>query len=294
MNDFIESQLAVWDEARERYHNLGKTERRRFRIGDFEGAFQCNPARIVSTGARVEAGKAAERKCPLCAENRPEQQTAIPLAGRWELLLNPFPIFPVHFTIVSKDHRPQTAPTFDMLAMADMMPDLAVFYNGSKGGASVPEHAHLQAVLKSELPLLALVERHHSLELSATREEKIVDSEELGLRLPFQFFSAVITADEEGLNTLRRIFSITGFDADGRPDGGLSNVIVWKDDAGWIRVVTIPRKCHRPGCYGTGEGQMMVSPGTVDMAGIVILPREEDFQRITDADLARIYSEVAY
>lgn len=287
INDFIEGQLAVWDDARERYHALGKAERRKFHLGDFEGAFQYNPARIVSTGARTDAASIAARPCFLCRDNRPKEQMAIPLTPQWEMALNPFPIFPVHFTIISTTHRPQDSPPLEMAGMAEHFPDLVFFFNGASGGASAPDHLHLQAVLKSELPILRLAEANHPASLPG-----IMRSDMWGLDLPFIFLSALITDDEEGGRDYLKMLALTGGDAEGRPDKGLRNVFCWKGEDGLLRMIVVPRRRHKPSCYGTGEGQLLVAPGAVDMAGVVILPRESDFRSITDTRLAEIYNEV--
>lgn len=289
VNDFIEHQLSLWPEVAERYHNLGKTERRRFKLGDFQGCFQFNPARIVSTGSKTDSKSIAGRPCFLCRENRPEQQTAIPLTRDWELLLNPFPIFPVHFTIASTRHIPQDRVPIEIGAIAERFPELAIFFNGSRAGASAPDHLHLQAVLKDELPIIRLVEKHHPDSAPGIMRSDMYEAD-----LPFIFLSAVITDDDEGGEDYMKMLALTGGDPEtGLPDKGLRNVIVWKGESGLLRMVVIPRKAHRPACYGTGENDLMVSPGTIDMAGVVILPREDDFRRITEDDLRNIYKDTA-
>lgn len=287
INEFIEQQLAVWPEARERYHALGQTERRRFRLGDFEGAFQYNPARIISTGAKTDSESIAARPCFLCRENRPEEQLALPIARGWEMAVNPYPIFPVHFTIISTTHRPQDTPPLEMAGMAEHFPDLVFFFNGTKAGASAPDHAHLQAVLKSELPILKIAEANHPAD-----KPGIMRSDMWGLDLPFIFLSALITDDEDGGRDYMRMLALTGGDAEGRPDKGLRNVFCWKGEDGLLRMVVVPRQKHRPDCYGTGTGQILTAPGAVDMAGIVILPRREDFDNITETQLNTIYKKV--
>lgn len=288
INHFIEQQLMAWPDARERYLALGKTERKTFRIGDFEGAFQCNPARVVSTAAKTDPESVAARKCFLCKESRPDEQVGIPLGPKWEMLLNPFPIFPVHFTIVSTEHCPQDTPPLEMGAFAEEFPQLAIFFNGSKGGASAPDHLHLQAVLQEELPIIRLVEKNHPDTLPG-----IMRSDMWGLDLPFVFLSAVITDDEEGSRDYLRMLALTGGDADGKPDKGLRNVFCWKDSkSGKLRMVVVPRRCHRPSCFGRGEGEMLVAPGAIDMAGVVILPRKEDFDSIDAKKMEEIYREV--
>lgn len=288
INEFIEQQLAVWPEARERYIALGKTERRRFRTGDFEGAFQFNPARIVSTGAKTDKASIEARPCFLCKDNRPKEQIVIPLNDNWEMAVNPFPIFPVHFTIISTQHKPQGAPPLEMAGMAEHFPDLCIFFNGASAGASAPDHLHLQAVLKSELPLLKIAEENHP-----ASKPGVMRSDMWGLDLPFLFLSGVITDDDEGGQDYLQMLAYTGADMDGKPDRGLRNVYCWKGDDGLLRVIVIPRMAHRPRCFGSREGQLTVAPGAIDMAGIVILPRKEDFDSITEAKLKEIYTDVA-
>ena len=288
INEFIEQQLAGWPEARERYLALGQTERRRFKIGDFEGAFQFNPARIVSTGAKTDAVSVATRKCFLCRENRPVEQSVVPLNADWEMGVNPFPIFPVHFTIISTAHRPQECPPLEMAGIAEHFPDLAIFFNGAKGGASAPDHLHMQAVLKNELPLLRIAEANHPVTLPG-----IMRSDMWGLDLPYVFLSAVITDDEEGGRDYLQMLALTGGDAEGKPDKGLRNVFCWKDgESGLLRMIVVPRRHHRASNFGTEEGQVLVAPGAIDMAGIVILPRREDFDAITPETMKKIYQEV--
>lgn len=287
INEFIEAQLERWPEARQRYIDLGKTERRGFKIGDFEGAFQYNPARIVSTGAKTDAESVARRACFLCKENRPAEQISIPLSPKWEMTINPYPIFPVHFTIISTLHQPQAAPPLDMAAIAEKFPDLAIFFNGASGGASAPDHLHLQAVLKSELPLLKVAEKNHPENLPG-----IMRSDMWGLNLPFVFLSALITDDEEGGRDYLKMLAFTGAGPDGMPDKGLRNVFCWKGENGLLRMIVVPRQKHRPSCFGTGPEQLMVAPGAIDMTGIIILPRKEDFISITENQLKQIYSEV--
>lgn len=287
INEFIEEQLALWPEARERYLALGQTERRRFRLGDLEGAFQFNPARIVSTGARTDAASIAERPCFLCKANRPKEQLSIPLNRNWEMTINPYPIFPVHFTIISTSHKPQDTPPLEMAAVAEHFPDLCIFFNGASGGASAPDHLHMQAVLKRELPLLKIAEANHPDTMPG-----IMRSDMWGLDLPFVFLSAVITDDEEGGRDYLKMLALTGAGQDGRPDKGLRNVFCWKGESGLLRMAVVPRRKHRPSCYGTGEGQFMVAPGAIDVAGIVILPRRQDFESLTTENLQQIYDEV--
>ncbi len=302
--EFVEWQLARWPEARQRYVDLGRTARRPMQLGGLRMALQHNPARIVSTGAKTDKASVSKRPCFLCAKNRPAEQEAVPIIEGWELLVNPFPIFPIHFTIASADHRPQSAVPAEIASLAEELPGLAVFYNGSRAGASAPDHLHLQAVLKDELPLLNLVESLHPVTSPGILSSADLSADNNGSadsrRLPFLFYSSVITPDAEGMKTLVKTLEITGTDpATGLKDSGLVNALFWIDGpSGLLRAVMIPRRAHRPSCYPADPsaprpGEFLISPGAIDMAGVMIVPRKEDFDNLTQADILRIYGDVA-
>lgn len=288
INEAIEAQLNIWPECKERFNALGKIQRKLFSIGDLKVAVQHNPARAKSTNAKVDAKSIADRPCFLCANNRPGLQLAEEFPEGWDFLINPFPIFPVHFTIASKKHQPQAGIPLDMATVCDTIPDLVCFYNGARAGASAPDHLHFQAVLKTELPLMKLVEERHRLS-----DGDFVTSIDLGLDLPFVFFSAIITPDAEGLKRLRSIPDIKGFDIKSqKPDADLINAYFWIDNSGFLRIVVIPRAAHRPECYfAEGTEQLRVSPGAVDMAGVIIVTDEDEFNRISEKDIERIYRQ---
>lgn len=277
INDFIELQLSIWPMAKANHDAMVRSRRRPFRLGDLRGAWQCNPARIASTGAKTDRASIQARPCFLCGANRPKEQLALPIEPGWEMLLNPFPIFPVHFTIAATSHVPQAASPPEMLSIAEKLPGMGVFFNGSKAGASAPDHLHLQAVLRSELPLLELLlDRHPS------SRPGILGNDELGLDLPFGVRSALITPDAAGMAVAARMLS---------EKEGKVNLFAFLGDDGMMRMARIGRSAHRPDFYGTGEGEMLVSPGAIDMAGIIILPREEDFNRIDEALTREIYRQ---
>lgn len=283
MLEFIDQQIAEWPLARKNYQALGKTERRSLQLGDLTVGIQHNPARIVSTGAKTDAGTIAERPCFLCAKNRPPEQKGIEIVDGWELLLNPYPIFPTHFTIVSKKHAPQEGFPLDMVEMAEKLPGHTVFFNGRQAGASCPDHLHCQSVKTSELPLMQLIERTHTLSRGRIASEKSLD-----LDVPFCFKSMIITPDLDGMSTLSDIESTVGSIF---IDEGRLNAYVWIDANGLLRICAIPRMAHRPSCYGTEEGQHLISPGCIDMAGVVIAPLKKDYVSLTEEDIRQIYQE---
>ncbi len=289
INSLIENQLSVWPLAKQNFDALASCRRKNMMLGDMPVAVQFNPARIRSTGADISKEAIEKRPCFLCSHNRPKEQSAMEFLGSMELLVNPFPIFPTHFTIAAKDHRPQTAPPAAIVLIAASAPDLCIFFNGAKAGASAPDHLHLQGVLASELPLLRVAEKYHSAE-----EGDIKWSDEFGTDLPFRFLSVIIRPDDTDMNSLLTLLSTFGRDEDGKKDTGRVNTYVWTDrTTGLLRGIAIPRRAHRPSCYtAEGESQLLVSPGAIDMAGVIITPREEDFEKITAEDVKRIYGEV--
>lgn len=291
INSIIESQLEAWPLASDNFFNLRKAERRKIRLGSLDAAVQYNPARIRSTGAAVDAASIARRPCFLCKSNRPSEQITVDWFDGWELLVNPYPILPVHFTIASARHEPQGGIPLDMASMAEAAPDLVIFYNGSRAGASAPDHLHVQGVLKTELPLPGLAEEHHD-----PAEGGLKSSEQMDIDVPFHFISAVVTPDRAGMRTLAHASNAFGIDVEtGKRDKGLVNAFFWIDSRGLLRILIVPRKAHRPACYNAPESErMLISPGAIDMTGLVIVPRKEDFDRINEETLRKIYSEVAF
>lgn len=277
LNDFVEHQLHIWPLAKKNVDGLAECQRRSFKIGDLEGAWQFNPARIKSTGAAVSKEAIANRECFLCKANRPTEQISVPIEPGWELLFNPYPIFPIHFTIASTNHTPQHEIPFEIISMAEKLKEMTVFFNGAHAGASAPDHSHMQAVLTSELPLMRLIEVNHTKEFPGIRK-----ASELGLRLPYEVKSALITPDAHGMKDIVTML---------HHGNGFVNLFCFIGNDGYLRLVRVERKAHRPDFYGNGPGEWLVSPGAIDMCGIIILPRKEDFDNITPELTARIYGQ---
>lgn len=271
-------QLQSWDLARENYEKLGNTARRTFHVAALNGAIQFNPARAVSTGAKIDVESIKKRPCFLCAANRPSEQLSEEIVTGWDFLVNPYPIFPLHFTIASRLHTPQDKIPLEMASMAEKLPGMTVFFNGARAGASAPDHLHCQAVMTDELPLMRYLE----------------DGGDCS-KLPFKVDYRIITPNFSGMALLAGMADIQGIDrVTGKYDSGLVNAFVWLGNDGILRTCVVPRTAHRPSVYTTdGNAGFMVSPGAIDMAGIIILPRKTDFDNITSDDVKRIYNEVS-
>ena len=273
---FFNRQLEMWEDARHRFRDLKHVEVRQ--LSD-QLKVQFNPARIVSTGAKIDKHTLGERPCFLCDRNRPKEQMTKQIDDHFQLLVNPFPILPVHFTIPATKHQPQSIYRHygEMHRLLSLHSELMVFYNGPKCGASAPDHLHFQAGTSGVLPLQTnwqRLSRNLTDVISLNDEEKISVLRDF-LVPAFVIISKSEDSDEELFHRLYRSMPMRGDESE-----PMMNIIAWRKGDEFISVV-IPREKHRPDAYfAEGEAQMMVSPGALDMAGLIITPREEDFSKI--------------
>ena len=273
---FFNRQLEMWEDARHRFRDLKHVEVRQ--LSD-QLKVQFNPARIVSTGAKIDKHTLGERPCFLCERNRPKEQMTKQIDDHFQLLVNPFPILPVHFTIPATKHQPQSIYRHygEMHRLLSLHSELMVFYNGPKCGASAPDHLHFQAGTSGVLPLQTnwqRLSRNLTDVISLNDEEKISVLRDF-LVPAFVIISKSEDSDEELFHRLYRSMPMRGDESE-----PMMNIIAWRKGDEFVSVV-IPREKHRPDAYfAEGEVQMMVSPGALDMAGLIITPREEDFSKI--------------
>ena len=291
LSRYFERQLHLWPDAWQRYHDLRQVEQRELTIGTSTLLVQFNPARMVSTGATLTRQAVAQRPCFLCRENRPKEQLTKLIDGSYELLVNPFPILPMHFTLPTQNHHPQRIrPMYgEMLRLLTTYPQLTVFYNGPHCGASAPDHAHLQAGI-GEVPLQRQW-LHHSRNLTVITQL----SDDAQLSVIDDYPCAALVIRTKDVKASRQLFTQC-FHALPIPEGDaepMMNVICWRQDGDYISVV-FPRGKHRPDCYYAGDdSQMIVSPGALDMSGLMITPRREDFERMTPERAQAILRECA-
>jgi len=297
MNDsplqrFFNRQLEKWDEARNRYHELRNVRTRELAMGASSIQVQWNPARMVSTGASIDKKAIAERPCFLCEANRPKEQTKKSVDSHFDLLVNPYPILPIHFTIPSVKHEPQRIRDIygEIHKLLDEYPELMVFYNGPKCGASAPDHAHLQAGTSGRLPLQMSWQR---LSRNLTPLISLNDDESISLIDEYPCPALLIRShtpygDEQLF--LRLYEALPMQDDDAEP---MMNIVSWRCDDEYLSVV-FPRGKHRPDCYYAQDNdQYIISPGALDMAGLIITPRQEDFERLTSEKALSILNEVS-
>lgn len=284
-------QTTNWAQAKESYSNLARVQTKSVSFGDFEVKVQFNPARIVSSGAKVDAKTIAARKCFLCTENRPAGQTSVD-AGDYLILVNPFPIFPEHFTIPRKEHvDQQIKPYFaDMLELARALDDYLVFYNGPRCGASAPDHMHFQAGTKNFLPLVNDYKR-----LKPTHAELLDESEHYQMYRLENYLRTVYCIESDNIVSAQKLFENCYIEWKKNEPGmePMMNIVCSFEDGIWYTFL-IPRATFRPWQYSAeGNQQLMVSPATVEMCGIFITPIEAHFDRITKEDVVSILEQAS-
>lgn len=284
---FFNRQLEVWTDARHRFRDLKHVETRQF---SDQLKLQWNPARIVSTGAKIDKKTLGERPCFLCDKNRPKEQMSKQIDEKFHLLVNPFPILPVHLTIPARKHQPQLIYKNygEMHRFISLHSDLMVFYNGPKCGASAPDHLHFQAGTNGILPLQTNWQR---LSRNLTDIISLNDEEKISVVRDFivPAFVIISKSAESDETLFRRLYK--AMPQRGDETEPMMNIISWRKGEEFISVV-IPREKHRPEAYfAEGDAQFVVSPGALDMSGLIITPREEDFRKLTEEKALSLLQE---
>ena len=284
---FFETQLAAWPMAAANFEALGGVKVKELDVNGMPFKVQFNPARMASSGAKVDAASLKARPCFLCEKNRPEVQIGIEWNDRYTILVNPFPIFHRHLTIPDTSHTDQliAGRIADMMGLAAELNGYTVFYNGPRCGASAPDHMHFQAGNSDFLTIAPAIENAELKTIAADGDAtlSLVDT------LPVKVF--VIDAADHSAG--ERLFGRL-LEAMPVPEGErepMLNLLCYSTPAG-ERLVVSPRKRHRPACYGTDNGCMLISPASVDVGGVFITPRPEDFERMDQAAIASILDEV--
>lgn len=250
---------------------------------------QFNPQRAVSSGAAVDKESIKKRPCFLCTDHLPPEQQGILYRREYLILCNPAPIFDRHFTIVTLHHQPQEiASSLNGLLQlaADYSSDYNVFYNGPACGASAPDHLHLQASPVTDLPFLNILKTLPPLkEISAVRFYQGKNIDRSVIILEGENSQAMTEQFLHLLKTMQKILSIS--------DEPMINLICTYADGSW-RLIVFLRQKHRPDAYfAAGENRIFVSPGAVDLAGVIITPLESNFNRLDCETISNLYREVS-
>ena len=295
-------QLSVWEQAKGNYDALNHIKVKEELVNGVPFKVQFNPARIVSSAAKVDAKSIKERKCFLCRANRPAVQKGIDFTGEaatYEILLNPFPIFPRHLTLPDKIHtRQQICGRYaDMLELASAIDDFVLFYNGPKCGASAPDHMHFQAGNKGFLPLERLLcnAAGEINEKFVGKQNKMNDFKggELYTVEHLVPGTLLLTGMEKAgmVAEFEKIYSLLPVkEGEWEP---MMNIVTWFASGVWFSLIFIRDK-HRPACYfAEGEDNMLLSPASVDLGGVFITPLEKDFGRLDGAMVESVLKEIA-
>lgn len=292
IKDFLDNQLRYWPDARKLYDALSEVRHRDIYSGSFPVRLQYNPARAISANSKVDSASIARRPCFLCKGNRPCEQRFRNDFDGLETLVNPFPIFPYHYTLASKEHIHQDSVNLRLMGnIALCLSGMVIFYNGSKAGASAPDHLHFQAGNVDFLPVCEILETAPGDLMKVGEGFSAYYPQELPIEA-IHFISREVSGEMcRWFDTL-----LPEDDETGLPDKGKRNILMWTGADKMLHTLFIPRQAHRPDCYFKSEdnGRLVVSPGAVDMAGVVILPREADYNNITGADLREIFRQVSF
>lgn len=288
----VNHQRFNWDLAGINYHSLRNVQTKTFHFGHFRLECQHNPERIKSTGAQTESVLQEPGKCFLCETNRPVEQAGIIFDNDYTILCNPYPIFPSHLTIASNNHIPQriAGNLNNYLRLIRSMDEFVVFYNGPGCGASAPHHLHFQAGIRDILPIeeeLPVLIKEYSEEILSDNNIEIRSCEKF-----LRHFVHFSSADQRSMIFhLERAIGLAA--KQGQEDEPLLNLLGWFQQGKWEIILFLRSKLRPDEYYSEEESRLMVSPASVEMGGLVVLPREDDFNRISEAQLESVFRQVS-
>lgn len=275
---------------RTNYEGLIHARTKSFDFNHFRIDIQYNPKRIISSGAKVDDASISSRKCFLCFENRPDEQSHVLYEKDYAILCNPYPIFSDHLTIASLEHRPQQieGEFHRLLHLSRDLPGMVLFYNGPKCGASAPDHMHFQAGNRGLMPLEQDFNNivHQNGTVLIKKDDLTLTATDDGLRRVLTMESSNESFIDDQFNRILEHTKI--YSADQEP---MMNLLVYYDKL-W-RVQVFLRELHRPEQYFLkGEDNILFSPAAVDMGGTLILPLEKDFRKLGKVEIIDMFKQV--
>jgi len=292
VDQLIQEQKSNWNLARENYAGLEKVESKSFQFDGFKINAQFNPERIRSSGAKLDAQTISQRPCFLCEANRSEIQRGIDFHGKYSILVNPYPIFQKHLTIPLNEHTPQRIENYfaDLLQLSKELPDFTIFYNGPKCGASAPDHFHFQAADKTGMPIYKeLAQIIHGFGRNLFHDET-TDIQAVGDDYLRKFILLSSTSETKVKGHFQILLDI--LKERGQEGEPMMNILANYEKGTW-RVIVFPRDKQRPSqFFEDGDKQVIMSPAAVEFGGVAILPRKEDFDKLTATDLEDIFRQV--
>ena len=314
ISKFVGDQLSRWPLACDNFRALKNVLVREVEVGGLTVKLQFNPARMISSAAKLSKEEIAARRCFLCRDNRPAEQIMFKFDGRkgkkYHILVNPYPIFPDHLVIAMNRHTDQSIwkRYVDMLDLARKYDGFTFFYNGPKSGASAPDHHHFQAAPKGLIPLQEDVERffacvQNDSECAQNDSEcaqndilqYLTSEQDANLYHYKRFTTGVFVIKAETAKSAAKLFYRL-LDCAEIPEGEkepLFNLFTyWKD--GEFRSIVIFRSRHRSHHYfSDGPDHLTMSPGCADMGGVFIVPVKEEYEKITPELLSEMVREVS-
>ena len=300
IHKFVGDQLSRWPLACDNYRALKNVQVREVEVGGLNVRLQFNPARMVSSAAKLNKEDIAKRKCFLCHENRPQEQIMLKFEGRkgkkYHILVNPYPIFPDHLVIAKNRHVDQSIwhRYVDMLDLARRYQNYTFFYNGPKSGASAPDHHHFQGAPAGLMPLENDVDRLFN-EMGGADLEYLTSVQDAHLYHYKKFTTGVFALRARTAKSAAKMFYRL-LDCADIPEGEqepMINLFTYYR-GGEFRSIVIFRHSHRSHHYfSDGPDHLTMSPGCADMAGVFIVPVEEEFHKITPELLSEMLEEVS-
>ena len=293
-NYLFNSQMKSWDLMRTNYDNLRHIESKAFWSGSYKLKIQFNPGRIKSTSAEVDEKSIKNRKCFLCLENLPMEQKGIFILEKFVLLCNPYPILSQHITVASIVHEPQRILEYisDYLLISKLLSNSTLIYNGPSCGASAPDHLHFQAVTKQVIPIENDIQQlKNECGITVFEDDKISTS---FINDGFRKIIFIESTDkEEIVNHFMKIYLAFQKISESDNEPLMNLLCSHNEEFGWNLIIYLRSK-HRPEVYFSEEPKkLIISPAAVDMGGLIVSPRKEDFERIDLEVLQKILNEVS-
>jgi ATP adenylyltransferase/5',5'''-P-1,P-4-tetraphosphate phosphorylase II len=290
----LDHQKVNWNLVNENFKAIAEVQTKRYEFGNFHVRTQFNSSRIISSSAKVDKKSISNRACFLCEDSLPASQKGINYKDKYVILVNPYPIFKQHLTIPHHTHTPQSISNsfVDLLDLSyDLRDNFFVFYNGPRCGASAPDHLHFQAGQRKSTPL----EEYYKSLIESGKLLLSTDNFRIGLvtESVFNFVYIQSSSSKQIEMVFEKVLQqLNNFDDSAEEP--LLNVISIYDNDQW-NLFIIPRKKHRPDqFFFENDSKILISPASVDMAGLCITPRKEDFEKLTVRDIEDIYNQVVF
>lgn len=290
--ELIADQSVNWSMASKNYKDLDQVQVKEIPFGEFKIKVQFNPGRIISSAAKVDKKSLAARPCFLCKKNRPTEQKEISVLEKYSILINPFPIFPQHLTIVEQSHVLQLIDgrILEMLSLSEKLEGFTLFYNGPKCGASAPDHFHFQAGNNGFMPI-----GEEMPNMIAKFGKKLKDKDctlwavDDSIRKMLVFSSTNKESIEKEFTAIYQLL-VSKSTSTEEP---AMNILSSYENGKW-QLILFLRGAHRPWQYfEEGEKNILLSPASVDFGGTLITPLEKDFKKISKEDIINIFEQVS-